>query len=245
MQKLLTMLVSIAWASCIWAGDTAPAPAEQPKPAADKPAETKAADDPVLWWKLKDAKGATAADASAKKNDGTLTGDVAWVDGRAKGALSFPEGKNSYATVGTVNGLAAGNSAHTIAAWVKVAKLPENRAWILLLGSEGADSHHWLINAAGETQFGVWGGNQVKPKLEVDKWKHVAVTFDGTTLTGYLDGEKFESTDATFNLQGVSLTVAQVHNDENSFEGQFDDLRIYPRALSAKEIADLAKSDAK
>jgi hypothetical protein len=227
----------------------APAPAEAPKPAtppaAEKPAEPKAGDDAVLYWKFDDGKGTAAADASGKKNDGALTGEAAWVEGKVKGAISFPEGKESYVAVATVNGIAAGNTAHTVAAWVKVAKLPENRAWILLLGSEGEGSHHWLINNAGETQFGVWGGNQAKPALAVGQWKHVAITFDGKTLTGYLDGQKTESTEATFNLQGVPLTVAQTHNGENGFEGQVDDLRVYARALSDKEVAELAKAGAK
>jgi len=227
---------------------TTPAPAETPKPpppAAEKPAEPKAADDAILCWKFDDGKGTAAADASGKKNDGTLTNEPAWVEGKVKGALSFPEGKESCVTLAAVNGLAAGNTAHSIAAWVKVAKLPENRSWILLLGSEGEGSHHWLINNAGETQFGVWGGNQVKPALTVGQWKHVAATFDGKELVGYLDGQKVESTEAAFNLQGVPLTVAQVHNGENGFEGQFDDLRVYARALSAKEVAELAKAGAK
>ena len=85
----------------------------------------------------------------------------------------------------------------------------------------------------------------VKPALEVGKWKHVAITFDGKTLTGYLDGQKTESTEATFNLQGVGLTIAQAHNGENSFEGAFDDVRVYGRALTDKEVADLAKPTAK
>jgi hypothetical protein len=219
-------------------GTTPVAPAETPKPPppppttekpVEKPAEPpKAAGDALLWWKLDDAKGTTAADASGKKNDGALNGDAAWGEGKVGGALTFPEGKESYVSLGTVKDLAAGNTAHTIAAWVKVTKLPENRAWILLLGAEGEGSHHWLIN-------------QAKPALEVGKWKHVAITFDGKTLTGYLDGQKTESTEATFNLQGVGLTIAQAHNGENAFEGAFDDVRLYGRALSDKEVADLAK----
>ena len=203
------------------------------------------ADDAILRWALDDAKDKTAVDSSDKKNNGTIDGEAAWVEGKVKGALSFPEGKNSSVSVATVNGIQPGNSAHTVAAWVKVTKLPETRAWVLLLGAEGDGSNHWLINSAGETQFGVWGGNQVKPKLEVGVWKHVAITFDGTTLKGYLDGQKAEEIDAAFNLQGVSLSVAQAHNGENSFEGVVDDLRIYARALSDKEVAALAKIEAK
>ena len=44
-------------------------------------------------------------------------------------------------------------------------------------------------------------------------------------------------------LTGIGL--AQAHINENYFEGQLDDLRIYTRALSAKEVADLAKAGTK
>ena len=219
-------------------------PAEKPADVAAAPAAEKK-DDAILNWKFEEGKGATVADASGKDNNATLSNEPTWGEGKVKGAIVFDSGKSSYAAVANVNGFTAGNSAHTIAAWVKVAKLPETRAWILLFGNEGDGSQHWLINSTGETQFGAWGGNQVKPKLEVGAWKHVAVTFDGTTLIGYLDGQQVEKTEATFNVQGCPLTVAQTHNGENGFDGQFDELRIYARALSDKEVADLAKAGAK
>lgn len=199
----------------------------------------------VLLWKLDDAKGDVATDSTDKKNNGTLDNKPTWVDGKVGGAISFDEGKSSSISLATVNGVAEGNTPHTIAAWIKVTKLPDNRAWILLLGNEGEGSHHWLINNAGETQFGAWGGNQVKPALKTGEWAHVAITFDGTKLVGYLNGAQTESTDATFNLAGAPLTVAKVHNDENAFEGQVDDVRVYSRALTDKEVAALAKAGTK
>lgn len=236
-----------------------PAPAPTPTPAPVAPVEPpkvtppppppaaapKTAEDAILWWKFDEGKGAVATDSSAKKNDGTINGEVAWVEGKVAGAVSFPEGKDTSATLAAIKGLGTDNAAHSISAWVKVAKLPENRAWILLLGNEGEGAHHWLINNAGETQFGVWGGNQVKPALEVGKWKHVAVTFDGKELVGYVDGKKTESVEATFNLQGIPVSVAKACNGENAFEGQVDDLRIFARALTADEVAALAKAGEK
>jgi hypothetical protein len=129
--------------------------------------------------------------------------------------------------------------------WIKVDKLPESAHGFCFLPAEGDGSHDWLIHPNGEAAFGVWGGSQVKPKPEVGKWKHVAVTFDGTTLTGYANGEKVQSVAATFALKGVPLTVVQPHLGENGFEGQFDDLRVHDRALSAAEVADLARRESK
>jgi hypothetical protein len=67
------------------------------------------------------------------------------------------------------------------------------------------------------------------------------VTFDGATLTGYVDGVPVGSKAATFNLQGIPLTIGQQHLGENYFNGIADDVRIYSRALASVEIAILAK----
>jgi hypothetical protein len=235
--SMALMLVSF----CAAAEDKAPAPAADAKADASKPTT----EGLVVHWKFDDAKGEAATDSSEKKNNGTLTNSPSWVQGKVGGAISFDEGKNSSAAIATVAGLAEGNTAHTISAWIKVTKLPENRAWILLLGNEGEGSHHWLINAQGETQFGVWGGDQTKPALKTGEWQHIAITYDGTNLKSYVNGAAGETTTATFNLQGAPLTVAQAHNNENSFEGQFDDVRVYNRALTEKEVAALAKVEAK
>jgi hypothetical protein len=195
---------------------------------------------PTLWWKLDETDGTAAADASGNGNAGTLVNGPVSTAGKVGTALSF-NGSNQYASLASVSGLAKGNAPHTVAAWIRVNALPSYRAWILQLGNEGSGSHHWLINSSGGTQFGVWSGNQAQPSLPVGQWKHVAITFDGATLKSYVDGTLAQSVAATFNLQGVPLTVAQAHNGENAFNGTVDDVRVYSRALSAAEVAALAK----
>lgn len=192
-------------------------------------------DNLVLWHKLDEASGATAADSSGNTNTGTVIGGATWTPGRVDGGLSC-DGVDDGVTVSAVAGFAAGNTPHTISTWIKVNALPSNRAWIALLGNEANGSHHWLINNAGTTQFGVWGGGQLQPVLPVGQWKHVVMTFDGTTLRGYVDGVTNGSVAATFNFAGVPFTVARQHNSENYFNGTVDDVRIYKRALSAAEV---------
>jgi hypothetical protein len=136
-------------------------------------------------WNLDENSGTTAHD-SLLNNDGTIYG-ATWTTGKIGSALSY-DGVDDYVSVASVSGL-SGNTPHSIEAWVKVNSLPSNRAWILLLGNEGVGSHHWLINSQGGTQFGVWGGGQTQPTLPVGQWTHIAITFDGTTLKSYVNGE--------------------------------------------------------
>ncbi|MCK4968866.1 MAG: LamG domain-containing protein, partial [Candidatus Aenigmarchaeota archaeon] len=114
--------------------------------------------------------------------------------------------------------------------------LPLNRAWILLLGDEGAGSHHWLIDSAGLTQFGVWGGGQVQPELSLGVWNHVVITHNGTFVRGYVNGFYFENDPATFNLQGIPLTLAKNYVGENFFNGTIDHVRIYNKSLNQEQV---------
>ena len=192
----------------------------------------------VLSWSLDDGSGSIAADSSGQGNTGSVSG-ATWVPGRVGGALSF-NGSNAALTRANVQGINTGNTPHTVAAWVKVNALPSNRAWIMLLGPEGAGSHHWLIGSNAVAQLGVWNGPQAIPTLPVGVWKHIAITFDGSELKAYIDGTLISTQAASFNLTGTALTVAQSHVAENYFNGEVDEFRIYNSALTAAEVSTLA-----
>ena len=101
----------------------------------------------------------------------------------------------------------------------------------------------------------VWGGAYANLTLNTGKWQHIAVTFDGKNLKTYVNGAqkpiywrgaKKEAVPTTFNLKGPSLAVAQPHRYmQGCFKGQIDDLRIYDRALTAKEVAALVTIESK
>lgn len=73
-------------------------------------------------------------------------------------------------------------------------------------------------------------------------WRHVTMTHDGSALRLYLDGTQvFEDTAATplkpFN--SAMLVIAGADNGLDLFTGDFDEVRIYNRALSSADIATL------
>jgi MYXO-CTERM domain-containing protein len=206
----------------------------------------------VGYWKFDETSGTVAADSSGNGND------LAYLPGPAyplpstsvpvppvtftdRESLSF-DGSSTYVSISTLSGFPTGNTPHTTAGWVKVNALPPagGRAWMLLLGNNGAGAEHWLLNSNGNTQLGVYGGVQFAPPLAVGTWHHIALTFDGTNLVGYMDGLSLGSMAATYNFAGVSLEVAQAQNGEDYFNGQIDDLRIYNRALGSAEVSALA-----
>jgi len=70
---------------------------------------------PIAHWKLDDATGTLASDASGNGHAGTLVNGPAWTMGSIGGALSF-DGVNDFVVVPHHNALNA--SALTIAGWV-------------------------------------------------------------------------------------------------------------------------------
>lgn len=150
-------------------------------------------------------------------------------------AVQF-DGVNSGIERTSIAGLAAGNTAHTVEAWVYVNALPANRAWMLVLGNDGAGALHWLLNSDGSMQVGVWSGTQAHPSLIPGQWTHLASVFDGTNLTVYVNGQPVLVQAAAFNLAGIPLTLGEPHSGENGFSGVMDDVRIWSVARTAAQI---------
>lgn len=108
-------------------------------------------------------------------------------------------------------------------------------------------NNKWLADEGAYTKVAAtidtpdnWSGN----------WHHVAGTYDGETLTLYLDGKAVASqTDSTGiapggNAVGIGADVAYDAQNPNVpavFDGLIDNVRIYSKALTEKELADTAR----
>ena len=69
-------------------------------------------------------------------------------------------------------------------------------------------------------------------------WQHVVVTFDGTTLKSYRDGELMNDEDASpFIDPTPSLYLGTLGPISNAnFEGALDDIGVWDRVLSSEEV---------
>ncbi len=153
--------------------------------------------------------------------------------------LSF-DGKGSVELL-QLKGLPPGNSPHTVEGWVNATRLPADRAWLLILGSETEGNYHWWMDGAGTLFLGCWGGNgQVTPRLSINEWTHIATTFDGTTLKAYVNGAPVGSIAAVFDLQGLMLNLSKPAEKFpwERFNGSLSELRIWNYARSPEEIQD-------
>ena len=187
---------------------------------------------------------------------GKLTGTAALGDGRQGQGLLL-DGENGFSSA--VGGDLTRDDGFTLAAWIKIDRHHEravvwhrSRAWT----DAGSRGFELLIEqgrlSAALVHF--WPGNAIRihdrNPLPLDQWVHVAVTYDGSSrargLALYVDGQPAEvqvvrdCLTKTINGGGVNeIAVGSRFRDRGLIGGQFDELRIYGRPLTALEVAQL------
>lgn len=113
--------------------------------------------------------------------------------------------------------------------------------WHLSTDGEDCQNNAFLcdINAIPSSQRGT----------NVNRWIHLAGTYDGSLMKLFIDGEEIGQRSLTGNINldpSRPLTVGVEENGgghvpENPFDGRIDEIRIYNRALGADEIAEMAR----
>src|ERR1041385_1190147 len=205
-------------------------------------------------------------DSSGNRNDGVsnnahYTGDP-W--GNANGAYLF-NGKDNYITISN-NSTINPRQQLTITFWLRVDSIQSNYMPIIAKG--GPLSGYYFNNR----EYGVWtkqtfqywypqfksaGDGQGMHELDSDhhsyvvgEWNFFAFVVDRVNhrMLMYADGQLTEQTDdsySSFNVNSYPLMVGW--SEENLFEhtplrGAMDNLRIYKRALSPRQIQELYNS---
>ncbi|HBC89104.1 MAG TPA: hypothetical protein DCZ94_19365 [Lentisphaeria bacterium] len=140
----------------------------------------------------------------------------------------------------------------TVSAWVF---WNGGKAWqrVFDFGSD-IDKYMFLTpdDGSGKTRFSISTtrgyedtGTLEGPALPSGKWVHVAVTLGGGTGKLYVDGLEVDSKTidkvAPLFCQPYCYIGRSLWNNDPLFSGMIDDFRIYNYALSAEEIAKLAK----
>ena len=179
--------------------------------------------------------------------------DSDWVAGKTGNALDF-DGVDDYVEIAGYKGV-LGTRARTCTAWVNTS---DDTSWKDVIGWGNLEKgQRWFVTITpdGFVQIGVSGGYQ-KGTTEIDdgQWHHLAVVLedDGSPDTAeikiYIDG--IEENSYSTKSRPINTTPAQNvqiglynYNDPMAryFNGLIDEDRIYDRALSANEIAEIAQ----
>ncbi|HOY60181.1 MAG TPA: LamG domain-containing protein [Verrucomicrobiota bacterium] len=204
---------------------------------------------PVALYEL----DGTGQDSSGNGNHGALT-DVVWTEdrsGEAGRACSF-NGTSSVITVPhstTVD--IHGTQSLTVAAWIKATAPLRNGETIVGkwgMGFREDDQYFLWLTEEGCPVFIVSDGSHEEQCISSDpiqagRWHHVTGVFDhgAQHIRLYLDGRLVVDRAVAMSIQSVPvpLRIGQIGAPENAFEGAIDDVRIYDRALSTREVQDL------
>lgn len=199
-----------------------------------------------------DTDGTTAYDTSGTNQHGTINGATTGVSGLVDSAEAYDfDGTNDNVNIGDID--FSGSNRYTFAFWAKV----DNTALTGdILSDRTADSANQRtieaiqINNKFFLRTGWSDGTNsdllTASTISAGTWYHLAGTYDGSTVTLYLNG-------AVSNSVGVSKTLGTGTNPflvgERSasrwFNGQVDQVMIWnDRALSSTEISDLYASGA-
>ncbi len=206
--------------------------------------------DPALkgYWTFDEGSGQVVGSAVCKRT-GQVPPGLKWVQGKKGTALEF--NGEDYVVIKACPCLNA--PTYTIAAWTKF---------------KNTGDHHYIIWKAGpifpeETdarRFDLWtgvdgtvhglvhtadGGEALHlagaADIADDKWHHVAMSYDGKTVTLTVDGKQEDQQTPTGPLATNDHDLWIGGRPEGVVAtGLIDEVRFYTRALSAAELAELA-----
>lgn len=167
--------------------------------------------------------------------------------GKIGQALSF-NGTNSYMSV---TPFPSNTSPLTVSAWVYPTALSQGSFGSGTGGSiidenEGGGTAGWNFGIDGTHSDELWfwpsGSNDRRStgSVSLNQWTFVTAAYDGTNLRFYING-KLDSTQTMSAPQG-SATFFKIGAESwitGYWKGKLDDVRVYNRALSSQEVAQL------
>lgn len=166
------------------------------------------------------------------------------LDGLVGGSASYQPGM-----IGTAIELSAGQvtvadsplldvSRLTIEAWIRPSNLPNstNRAGIV----DSEARFGMFVRAGGTLACTASLAVSAAAVIAIDVWTHVACTYDGSTLSMFVNGVQVASstggTPLAGGTQGMTIGANNPTTSADRFTGRIDDVRIYSDARTRAEL---------
>lgn len=187
----------------------------------------------IAYWRFDEGSGNTVYDESANCYDGIVSG-ASWISDGQGSVLEF-DGYKNHIQIGDIGK----SSPTTIAFWVYSKDIMKDRR--LLSQTAGSTSQGGALRY-NNLQLQVWNGTSwgtiITSGLETNTWQHIAVVYDGTNATAYLNGEIQGSYPSSFDFKGIDAGLAAnfLCRYGRPLDGIFGEFTIYGRILTANEI---------
>jgi hypothetical protein len=201
----------------------------------------------VGHWKFDESQGSIAEDSSGNGRNGAIHGCVRTM-GMFGNALDFTGDSNRVTLGGTWNDYAPDD--FSIVMWAKV---NQNKSFNYLFHAHddrpgmvlGEDNNLWFkfkASSNGEPLYGENGGFYTE-SLPLQEWFHVAMTWDGSVLKGYVNGQLSGEKTLPFFTPGSAVKIGSDGATVRSFDGLIDDVKVYKSTLSDEDILLMVDGD--
>ena len=197
-------------------------------------------------------------DASGNNNNGTVTGAILGNDrfGAANKAYRFNDGNRINVTNSTSLAL---TNAFTFSVWVNmqsntgrdgngaVSTTPQQ-----CLFTKNCDNGQIRSSISPQSngtyilQTYVNAGDQAAIPFQLNQWKHIVSTYDGTTLKQFVDGVLVTTKPVVLSLalsNSYNLVIGNMGCYVYYFNGFMDEFRMYNRGLSNSEVLDIYNAE--
>lgn len=201
-------------------------------------------EDLIAWWTFDDEDAELALDYSGNRQGGLLrdASRAAGVEGQALvcsgGCVEVPG--NSRLSV---------RDELAISCWVNTDAAGQDNTWIVNRVYQGGTHTGYRLGVLeGKPCFEIpqteWSHHlKASVILPTGRWVHLAGTFDGQTMRIYVDGVEQGSMErpGPINPNDFHLCIGNYDVGHASyFRGLVDEVKLYSRALSADEVAQIA-----
>ena len=209
---------------------------------------------PIADWQLNELSGAAAFDSAGGYNGSYVNSPTLGRTGAEYDtgtAVQF-NGTNQDVSIGNPSALDFAG-AITLSAWIKplsaggVQEIIEhgdqsapNTAYVALCLAGGS---YEIVSSNGGSAY---AASSPIPAGDLNTWVHLAGVYDGSAWHLYRDGVQVAQTTSALGTVAVNANwslAASGPGTSQFFLGSLQDVSIYPRALSAGEVSQLAETD--
>ncbi|MDO8498937.1 MAG: DUF2341 domain-containing protein [bacterium] len=207
----------------------------------------------VGYWKMDEAAansctGASndSCDSSGNGNDGAWSGNTTVGTGKFGNGVSM-DGTGDFTTISDPGTSVLDITGQiTMSAWVKTSGTNDYTG--IIFKNTGYTGYQMSFNTSGGVRADLYNGSTyITPanstNVENGSWHLVTTTYDGATAKIYVDGVVGTNATGTgfLTANNASMLIGRDSccGGGRDLNGTIDDVRIYNRALSPKEVSDL------
>lgn len=212
----------------------------------------------VAYFTFDETGGATVANSKDSTKNGKCVGTCSRPQGQIGNALGVRNNLSPSDWVELPVGIFNGRSAITLSLWLRDLSMARSEAPLFHFSTSASEAFYLLpdddrASATGAHLVGVHNGSSfvnlssATPSLTDKVWHQVVVTWNSSKLELYIDGNSVASLANPKSLPSYlganSINYLGRSRDDTKLAmfGEFDDLRIYDRVLSAADVMSLYK----